>query len=115
MQKYKEDSPFVKGCKPDGFATSWEPKKFKYKWLELWQKSTDGFVGLAKISKKMPLYWRSPKNLIYGVIVLQAGFHNDQEWVRVLRKTADSVIIPNPEYNKNGNPTRIIIDLNPKN
>lgn len=103
MQKYKKDSPFAKGCRPNGEGyPDWKPDVFKYKWLELWQRSNDGWVGLARISKSMPLYWKGAENLIYGVAIIQTGINvgTKQEWIRVVRKTEDSVIIPNPDYKK---------------
>jgi len=93
--KYKEDSAFVKGVSTSlgDNPKNWKSKKFKYKWLELWSHSGTTKVGIADISKSRPLFWKTPDNLISGPTVIQTGFDNGEEWIRVVRKTADSRII----------------------
>lgn len=93
MKKYKQDSNFVGGCRTQLYRpVEWVAKKFKYEWLELWMHAGSVKTGLVRIKEKHGIYWRGSNDLIHGVVVIQTGKHKGVEWIRVLRKTNQSII-----------------------
>jgi hypothetical protein len=94
MKKYKKDSNFVGDCRTELYhPIHWTAEKFHYEWLELWHHAGSVKTGIVKIKKEHNLYWRGIQEGIYGVVVVQTGKNSDVEWIRVLRKTPQSIIV----------------------
>lgn len=97
IESYKEDSNFQSDCGATLDYPIWwnsgNSSKFKYEWCELWCHVGMHKVGIIDVKKENALYWRTPHKRIYGKIVIETGISKGVEWIRVLRKTNESVIV----------------------